>query len=270
MRLTKSNRKKLTYDYRKATRQSSGSMTDGQFEIYKLAIRRALGSGTDLQRKIANAILDASNEFRIRRRDLAARLNLAPGTVNREFGRLGHRVWDILQWHPDGLEPPNFDWSHMLLHFEPHDDGWERRARDEFFRACNMIFQEEVEGEEVSPGIYLEGGANRRSYLIFDRSRKAREECIRHFGPVCVVCGFDFSKHYGQQFAGTIHVHHLVEISTRYGQYQINPIRDLRPVCPNCHTTLHAKDPAYTIEEMLIFVQSMRGTTSTGELHNLA
>lgn len=31
---------------------------------------------------------------------------------------------------------------------------------------------------------------------------------------------------------------------------QIDPISDLRPVCPNCHAMLHKKNPPYTIDEL--------------------
>jgi len=34
------------------------------------------------------------------------------------------------------------------------------------------------------------------------------------------------------------------------GNYVVNPVKDLVPVCPNCHSMIHKKDPPYTIEEM--------------------
>lgn len=30
----------------------------------------------------------------------------------------------------------------------------------------------------------------------------------------------------------------------------IDPIEDLRLVCPNCHAMLHKKEPPFTIEEL--------------------
>ena len=33
-------------------------------------------------------------------------------------------------------------------------------------------------------------------------------------------------------------------------EYEVNPIQDLRPVCPNCHAMIHKKKPAYNIEEI--------------------
>jgi predicted HNH restriction endonuclease len=37
--------------------------------------------------------------------------------------------------------------------------------------------------------------------------------------------------------------------------YQVDPIQDLCPVCPNCHAVIHRHDPAYTIEEVRGFLR---------------
>ncbi len=33
-------------------------------------------------------------------------------------------------------------------------------------------------------------------------------------------------------------------------EYKVDPINDLRPVCPNCHTMLHKQNPPLAIEEL--------------------
>ena len=33
-------------------------------------------------------------------------------------------------------------------------------------------------------------------------------------------------------------------------EYVVDPVTDLRPVCPNCHAVLHARKPAYSIEDV--------------------
>lgn len=78
----------------------------------------------------------------------------------------------------------------------------------------------------------------------------ARDKCINHYGVTCSVCDFNFEKKYGDIGEGFIHVHHLTELSSIRSEYQIDPIEDLRPVCPNCHAMLHKRNPAYTIEEL--------------------
>lgn len=43
---------------------------------------------------------------------------------------------------------------------------------------------------------------------------------------------------------------HTVELSLVPPGYQVNPIVDLRPVCPNCHAMLHRTIPALSVDEL--------------------
>lgn len=81
----------------------------------------------------------------------------------------------------------------------------------------------------------------------YERNPIARKKCIEHFGSTCQVCGFNFSEKFGEDF---IHVHHKVDISTIGNEYSINPLTDLIPVYPNCHSMLHKRKPAYSIDEI--------------------
>ncbi|MGA2233330.1 MAG: HNH endonuclease, partial [Tepidisphaeraceae bacterium] len=77
--------------------------------------------------------------------------------------------------------------------------------------------------------------------------------CKAHYGTKCTVCKFDFRKRYGEIGSGFIHVHHLRQHSTIRRRHNVDPIRDLRPVCPNCHAMLHRngpKKPMLTIEQL--------------------
>ncbi|NLO69847.1 MAG: HNH endonuclease, partial [Porphyromonadaceae bacterium] len=47
-----------------------------------------------------------------------------------------------------------------------------------------------------------------------------------------------------------IHVHHLRQVATIGKEYEVNPVKDLRPVCPNCHAMIHRRSEPYTIEEI--------------------
>jgi predicted HNH restriction endonuclease len=40
--------------------------------------------------------------------------------------------------------------------------------------------------------------------------------------------------------------------------YVVNPIEDLRPVCPNCHAIIHRCTPPYSIEDVRRFLDSRR------------
>ena len=81
----------------------------------------------------------------------------------------------------------------------------------------------------------------------YERSPHNRMECIRTRGLACMVCGFDFSRTYGQVGAGFIEVHHKVPLATMGTDYRVNPAEDLVPVCPNCHAMLHRQSPPLTV-----------------------
>ena len=40
--------------------------------------------------------------------------------------------------------------------------------------------------------------------------------------------------------------------------YEVDPVRDLRPVCPNCHAVLHRREPPYSLDEVREFLQARR------------
>ena len=122
------------------------------------------------------------------------------------------------------------------------------------FTTINMIAlpPEEVNEAEV----LYEGAAQRISVNSYERNPKARKKCIEHYGLSCKVCDFKFSELYGDVGRGFIHVHHLREISEIGEEYQIDPINDLIPVCPNCHAIIHHRKPAYKIREVQQFLQN--------------
>lgn len=46
-------------------------------------------------------------------------------------------------------------------------------------------------------------------------------------------------------------MHHIKPISEIGGEYVVDPVRDLVPVCPNCHMMLHSKaEGVYSVEEL--------------------
>jgi hypothetical protein len=114
--------------------------------------------------------------------------------------------------------------------------------------------------EEVPSGLaYSEGCVQRILINRYERDPRAREECIRHYGTTCFLCGFDFVTVYGNVMAGFTHVHHLKPLASVGADYEVDPIQDLRPVCPNCHAVLHRREPPYSLEEVRGFLQAHGG-----------
>ena len=131
------------------------------------------------------------------------------------------------------------------------------------FSEMAYVNEEAVYPDEVSEdhSELAEGSARTVCVNIYERNPIARAQCIEHYGCQCYVCRLDFEKNYGDLGRGFIHVHHLIEISSIDSQYSINPIEDLRPVCPNCHAMIHKKKPAYSIEELKQHLTNARRLT---------
>ena len=55
-----------------------------------------------------------------------------------------------------------------------------------------------------------------------------------------------------------IHVHHLKPVGEVGEAYVLDPVRDLRPVCPNCHAMLHQRLPALKIEQLKEIIHQQR------------
>lgn len=91
-----------------------------------------------------------------------------------------------------------------------------------------------------------------------ERSPAARRECIRVHGTKCCVCNLDFEDVYGEIGKGYIEVHHLKPLSAANGERPLDPVVDLRSVCPNCHAMLHRRDPPFTIEDLRTLYRKSR------------
>lgn len=116
--------------------------------------------------------------------------------------------------------------------------------------ASDNIPTNQMPEEVLYPEKYIEGTSRTVAINAYERNAKARAACIRHYGTTCVVCGFNFQNFYGKIGAGIIHVHHLIPLSAIKGRYKLDPIKDLRPVCPNCHAIIHSTQPPLTIEQL--------------------
>lgn len=115
--------------------------------------------------------------------------------------------------------------------------------------------------EQIPRGEYREGAVQQVLVNAYERDRAARQACIAHFGSACVVCDLRFEERYGALGTGFIHVHHVIPLSALGANYRLNPIDDLRPVCPNCHAMLHRLRPPLSIDALRAAMQQ-RGTRS--------
>ena len=93
---------------------------------------------------------------------------------------------------------------------------------------------------EPEPYDKLEGKKHEASVTRYERDRGNRKKCIAHYGYVCQVCLMNFEQVYGELGKDYIEVHHLHPVSQ--GERKVDPIKDLIPLCSNCHSMIHRQE----------------------------
>lgn len=84
----------------------------------------------------------------------------------------------------------------------------------------------------------------------YERSVRNRIKCLDFHGYDCQACGFSPEVKYGDIGKTITHVHHKTPLSLMEKPGVVDPIKDLVPLCPNCHNLAHKKIPPYSIEEI--------------------
>lgn len=112
---------------------------------------------------------------------------------------------------------------------------------------------EELDGREL-----VEGAAKTVSVNAYERNPAARSKCLAHHGYTCVVCAFNFESIYGELGRNYIHVHHVVPLSEMRQEYKVDPIKDLVPICPNCHAMIHVTRPCLSVEQLKAYLAASR------------
>lgn len=84
----------------------------------------------------------------------------------------------------------------------------------------------------------------------YERNPALRALCIRARGTRCLVCELSFEDAYGSAALGIIHIHHLEPLGHVGQSHVVDPMKDLIPVCPNCHAVIHRRTPPFTPDEV--------------------
>ena len=130
-----------------------------------------------------------------------------------------------------------------------------RRIDGEILNYIDNFFsnQAELYPDNIDPSKKIYEGAKKIIEVNrYERNKDAREKCIDHYGSNCTICSKNFFEEYGEIGNGFIHVHHKLPLSEVGVEYEVDPIKDLIPICPNCHSMLHRKmDGRYlSVEEL--------------------
>lgn len=222
-------------------RSISGSLRPGSFANDML---RAMGEGSLECRGIASAFLRAAGD---RGYSVALSINgldASPGSPE-TWPEGGWKALDVStrrgelvpeELTDDEVENVVTEAATMLLGF-----------------ALAVAPTQELYRERSDEGL-PEGARTSVTLNRYERSRINRAACLATHGFECQACGTELSSRYGSVADKLIHVHHVVPISRLGPDYRINPVRDLVPLCPNCHAVVHRKDPPYSIAEVRGFL----------------
>jgi hypothetical protein len=169
----------------------------------------------------------------------------------------------IRTWSPIGANELRMVWPE----FKQFGQGTTRLSPQQYpqflkliveLRSLPFLLPEERAAAESKH--YVEGAKLRVIVNAYERNNEARQACLDHYGAACIACGFNFEKAYGPGVKG-IHVHHLRLLSECGGEYKVDPIEDLRPVCPNCHAVIHSRNPPLRIDEVVAMLAGVPPVT---------
>ena len=212
-----------------------------------------------------------------------AEINGGRSVVNSLYGRLGHLLSDSIGLKPNQRKSGDYEWWSILssgyanknyFYWQMYEVvalalealGWVNQKSDInstnyiereidnllAYNTLNNIFftlPDELSDETEIINLY-EGAKQSITVNRYERNNQARKKCIEYYGTGCYVCAFNFENIFGEIGKDFIHVHHLIPLSEINQEYEVDPIQDLRPVCPNCHAMIHRKNPPFTIEEI--------------------
>jgi len=168
----------------------------------------------------------------------------------------------------DGLRKALFSLSEHFKYYKGvsgNSKASHRKIYDKYAELINHQNDDIVYPDEVDNDItYLEGQTKEIRVNSYERNIGARQKCVEHFGATCQICEFNFKDIFGEIGANFIHVHHKINIATIGKEYSVDPLKDLIPVCPNCHSMLHKKSPAYSVEELKKIIGKNRTTGNIG------
>lgn len=201
-----------------------------------------------------------SKNHEMRASDIASQVGARNhGAINLQIYHFSRRVLEKTGVNPSWMKNEQHMWWHVPFLGYRDNDGrhfpW--IMREELVEAFDKILgskeTEITSPDELPPNNsmpFIEGAGRKISVNRYERSKKARDACVAHYGTCCVICGFNFEQVYGPIGKGKIVVHHLIPQSYKQDEYVVDPVHDLRPVCPNCHLIIHAKTEPFTIDEV--------------------
>ncbi len=113
--------------------------------------------------------------------------------------------------------------------------------------------------EEVAPDRHASRHVLPLQVNAYEQDPLARLLCIHAHGSTCKVCSVDLERIYGKMGTAAIHVHFLRALDDLSDDHVLDPVRDLIPVCPTCHTMMHrGREEALRVEDLRAIMEQAR------------
>lgn len=142
-----------------------------------------------------------------------------------------------------------------------YKEEFENISKDDYIKQVKLLlnpninefsFNDEINSKNKD---YYEGHHSQVFVNKYERNSNARKECLNYYNNTCYTCGYKAFDKYGKDIF-ILEVHHEKPISEIGEKYKVDPINDLKPLCPNCHRAIHSKKIPYTIEELKNIIKS--------------
>lgn len=184
--------------------------------------------------------------------------------INRWYGELGRLLAPYLGDPPEYFDSGKPAWFSYLSTWDSRVGHFWWIMRPNLAQALEMLglvkkTDSALPDEVVETATLIEGAVRHVQVNAYERNAEARRKCIEKYTTRCCVCETDLGDVYGEVGKGFIHVHHLKPIAEIRAPYEVDPVTDLRPVCPNCHAIIHRRTPPYSIEEVKEMLRSAKG-----------
>lgn len=102
-----------------------------------------------------------------------------------------------------------------------------------------------IEYDDADYAPDTEGVEHQYNLTKKERNPELRRKCIEYYKQMwnghirCLCCGFEFGKAYENVGDGYIEIHHVNPHHTFDGEHTVDPVKELIPLCSNCHSMIH-------------------------------
>lgn len=115
----------------------------------------------------------------------------------------------------------------------------------------NFVFNKEIIQNSIEYDI--DALPLKDKYIAYENNIMNKIEVLKHHGPICTVCGFDYLQVYGDIGKGKEEIHMLKDPSDpSFDPEKLDCMNDFTTVCSNCHKILHQD---YDYEELKFMVK---------------